>query len=176
MELKVGNTVLHLMQGDITEVVADAIVNAANERLWMGGGVAGAIKRKGGQIIEDEAVKLGPIPIGEAVVTSAGELNARFVIHAAGMGIDLITDGDKIRDATQNSLRRADELELGSIAFPSIGTGVGGFPIHEAADIMLRTTIEHIKGDTSLEKVIFVLYGDDAFKAFENALADLKEG
>ena len=173
MEIKVGNTVIHLLQGDITDVVADAIVNAANERLWMGGGVAGAIKRKGGQIIEDEAVKLGPIPIGEAVVTSAGELNARFVIHAAGMGIDLITDGEKIKNATLNSLRRADELELGSIAFPSIGTGGGGFPMDEAADIMLRTTIEHVNGDTSLEKIIFVLYGDEAFKAFENVMAGL---
>ncbi len=171
MEIKIGNTAISLQQGDITEVEADAIVNAANERLWMGGGVAGAIKRKGGQIIEEEAVKLGPIPIGEAVVTSAGKLSARFVIHAAGMGIDLITDEEKIRNATLNSLKRADELEIGSIAFPSIGTGVGGFPIDEAADIMLRTTIEHVKGDTSLKKVIFVLYGDEAYKIFEKVLA-----
>ncbi|UCE39501.1 MAG: macro domain-containing protein [Thermoplasmata archaeon] len=174
MEIKIGNTTITLQQGDITEIEADAIVNAANNHLWMGGGVAGAIKRKGGKIIEDEAVKLGPIPIGEAVATTAGKLNAKYVIHAAGMGTDLKTDEEKIRNATLNSLKRANELKIKSIAFPSIGTGVGGFPLDTAADIMLRCAIEHVKKDTSLENVIFVLYQKDAYKIFENVLGSLK--
>lgn len=174
MDLKIGNTQIALQQGDITEVEADAIVNAANNRLWMGGGVAGAIKRKGGKIIEDEAVKLGPIPIGEAVATSAGKLNAEYVIHAAGMGTDLKTDEEKIRNATLNSLRRADELRIESIAFPSIGTGVGGFPMDRAAEIMLRTAITHAHGKTSLKKITFVLYGNEAYESFESVLSSLK--
>ena len=92
MEIMIGSAIISILQGDITAVEADAIVNAANNRLWMGGGVAGAIKRKGGKSIEDEAVRLGPIPIGEAVATTAGNLNAKYVIHAAGMGTDLRTD------------------------------------------------------------------------------------
>lgn len=175
MDIKIGRKSINIIRGDITEVKADAIVNAANNHLWMGGGVAGAIKRKGGKIIEEEAVRQGPIPIGEAVVTSAGKLNARYVIHAAGMGTDLKTDENKIRDATLNSLRRAGELKIESIAFPSIGTGVGGFPMDRAADIMLRTTIDHLKEKTSLTRVTFVLYGDNAYKIFENVLSSIKE-
>ncbi|UCG68854.1 MAG: macro domain-containing protein [Thermoplasmata archaeon] len=175
MELEVGNTIIKLQQGDITEVTADAIVNAANNHLWMGGGVAGAIKRKGGKIIEEEATRQGPIPIGEAVATSAGKLNAKYVIHAAGMGTDLRTDEEKIASATLNSLKRAEELKLASIAFPSIGTGVGGFPITHAAEIMLKTSIKHLKGSTSLKKIIFVLYGNKAYNAFEKVLTKLKD-
>ncbi|UCE74219.1 MAG: macro domain-containing protein [Methanomassiliicoccales archaeon] len=175
MDIKIGKTKISLMEGDITEVTADAIVNAANNRLWMGGGVAGAIKRKGGKIIEEEALRLGPIPIGEAVATSAGKLNAKYVIHAAGMGTDLKTDEEKIKNATLNSLKRADELKIKSIAFPSIGTGVGGFPTDKAAEIMLSATIEHIKGVTSLKNVIFVLYGNSAYEAFEKVLAGIKD-
>jgi O-acetyl-ADP-ribose deacetylase (regulator of RNase III) len=175
MDMKIGRKTLNIIQGDITEVRADAIVNAANNHLWMGGGVAGAIKRKGGKIIEEEAVRQGPIPIGEAVATSAGKLNARYVIHAAGMGTDLKTDENKIRDATLNSLRRAGELKIESIAFPSIGTGVGGFPMDRAADIMLSTTINHLKEKTSLRRVTFVLYGDEAFKTFEKVLSVIKD-
>jgi O-acetyl-ADP-ribose deacetylase (regulator of RNase III) len=175
MELEVGNAKISLKQGDITEVESDAIVNAANNHLWMGGGVAGAIKRKGGKIIEEEAVKQGPIPIGEAVTTSAGKLKAKYVIHAAGMGTDLKTDETKIASATLNSLKRADELKLASIAFPSIGTGVGGFSLDHAADIMLKTTIEHLKGITSLKRVTFVLYGNEAYNVFKKVLTALKD-
>lgn len=174
MDVKIGNTTIILHQGDITEVTADAIVNAANNHLWMGGGVAGAIKRKGGKIIEEEAVRQGPVPIGEAVVTSAGKLNARYVIHAAGMGTDLKTDEIKIKNATLNSLKRADELKIESIAFPSIGTGVGGFPLDKAAEIMLRTTMEHVKVKTSLKTIIFVLYGVEAYQNFKEVLSSLK--
>jgi O-acetyl-ADP-ribose deacetylase (regulator of RNase III) len=159
-----------LHKGDLTHVSADAIVNAANNALWMGGGVAGALKRAGGKEIEEEAVKQGPIPVGEAVVTGAGALKARYVIHAAVMATDLVTDADKIRTATQNSLLRAEELGLKSVAFPALGTGVGGFPYSRAAEIMIDAVNEHLAGDSCLEEVLFVLYGDEAFEAFEKRL------
>ncbi len=156
-----------LVKADIAQQDADAIVNAANNHLWMGAGVAGAIKRAGGREIEDEAVAKGPIPIGEAAVTGAGRLKARYVIHAAVMGRDLRTDADKIRQATQNSLRRADELALKSIAFPALGTGVGGFSLEECARIMLDAVREHSASGTGLERVVFVLYDEPAYQAFE---------
>ena len=161
-----------LRQGDIARVHADAIVNAANNALWMGGGVAGAIKRAGGKEIEVEAVRQGPIPVGEAVVTGAGSLDARYVIHAAVMGTDLKTDAEKIRAATRNSLLRAEELGLKTMAFPALGTGVGGFPYDEAAENMLEAVREHLSRPSSLEQVIFVLYGDEAFQAFKKRMPE----
>lgn len=155
------------VQGDVTKVPVEAIVNAANNALRMGGGVAGAIKRAGGKEIEEEAVKKGPIPIGEAAVTGAGKLPAKYVIHAAVMGLDLVTDGGKIRAATRNSLLRAKELGMKSIAFPALGTGVGGFPYHDAARIMVEAVAQHIKGQTSLEEIIFALFGQEAYQAFQ---------
>ena len=156
-----------LTRGDIAHQDADAIVNAANNHLWMGAGVAGAIKRAGGQEIEREAVAKGPIPIGEAAVTSGGRLKARYVIHAAVMGQDLTTDSDKIRQATESSLRRADELALKSIAFPALGTGVGGFSLEQCARIMLDVVRSHSAAGSSLERVVFVLYDEPAYQAFE---------
>jgi len=169
-----GATTLEVSQGDITECAVDAIVNAANNHLWMGAGVAGAIKRKGGQVIEDEAVRLGPIAVGEAVVTGGGALKARHVIHAAAMGQDLVTDADLIREATINSLKRALELGLASIAFPALGTGVGGFPIQKAAQVMIAATCSTLRNTprTSLRRVVFVLFTPDAFAAFKQALAE----
>ena len=159
---------IRFVQGDIAEREADAVVNAANNHLWMGAGVAGAIKRAGGREIETEAVAKGPIPIGEAAVTGAGRLKARYVIHAAVMGQDLRTDADKVRRATQATLRRADELGLKSIAFPALGTGVGGFPLDECARVMLDAVEAHASaGTTSLEQVIFVLYDAPAYQAFQ---------
>src|SRR3712207_6801143 len=133
----VGETQLEAICGDITECAVDAVVNAANNYLWMGAGVAGAIKRKGGQVIEDEAVQQGPIPVGEAVVTNAGALKARYVIHAAAMGQDLSTNAELIRQATRNSFARAAELGVTSLALPALGTGVGGFSVNEAARVMI---------------------------------------
>ncbi|MGQ9628270.1 MAG: macro domain-containing protein [Anaerolineae bacterium] len=159
-----------LYKGDITKLETEAIVNAANNALWMGAGVAGAIKRAGGEEIEREAISKGPIPIGEAVVTGAGSLKAKYVIHAAAMGQDLETDEVKIRKATKNSLLRAEELGLKSIAFPALGTGVGGFPYEEAARIMIGAVREHLAGETSLEEVVFALYGEEAYRAFEQEL------
>jgi O-acetyl-ADP-ribose deacetylase (regulator of RNase III) len=170
MEAVINKTIIRIIKGDISEISAHAIVNAANNQLWMGSGVAGALKRRGGKEIEEEAVKLGPIPVGEAVATKAGRLNAIYVIHAAGMGADLKTDASKIENATRNSLKRAEELGIESIAFPSIGTGVGGFSPKAAADIMLNVAKIHAEGETQLKEVIFVLYGDEAFLTFEEVL------
>jgi O-acetyl-ADP-ribose deacetylase len=169
---QVGATTLEVLQGDITECAVDAIVNAANNHLWMGAGVAGAIKRKGGRSIEDEAVRQGPIAVGEAVVTGGGSLKARYVIHAAAMGQDLMTNADFIRHATVNSLKRATELRLASMALPALGTGVGGFPVHEAARLMIDATYRLLRStpQTSLTRVQFVLFTPDALQAFEEAL------
>jgi O-acetyl-ADP-ribose deacetylase len=175
MRKQVGATTLDVVQGDITECAVDAIVNAANNHLWMGAGVAGAIKRKGGQVIEDEAVRQGPIPVGEAVVTGGGTLQARYVIHAAAMGQDLTTNADLIRQATRNSFRRAAELGVTSLALPALGTGVGGFSVHEAARVMIDATNTALR-DTpqpSLRRVLFVLFTPDARRAFDEALARL---
>ena len=161
---------IEVHQGDITQLEIDALVNAANNRLWMGGGVAGAIKRAGGKEIEDEAIKQGPIPIGEAVVTGAGKLKARYIIHAAVMGQDLNTDAQKIEQATRNSLLRADELGIKSLAFPALGTGVGGFPLGECARIMLSEVRQYQNRKTKLERVVFALYDEPAYRAFEQEL------
>jgi O-acetyl-ADP-ribose deacetylase (regulator of RNase III) len=173
MITQVGATTLEVVQGDITECAVDAIVNAANNHLWMGAGVAGAIKRKGGQAIEDEAVRQGPIPAGEAVVTGGGSLKAGYVIHAAAMGQDLVTNADLIHHATINSLQRATDLGLASVALPALGTGVGGFSVHEAARVMIDATrtMLHTTPQTSLTRVQFVLFTPDALQAFEEALA-----
>ena len=168
----IENKSINIIQGDITEIEADALVNAANNRLWMGSGVAGAIKRKGGQVIEAEAIKMGPIPIGEAVVTTAGTLRAKYVIHAAGMGSDFQTDAEKIRNATLNALKRASEAKLKSIAFPSIGTGVGNFPLRQAAEIMLQAAIEFLKTEqnSSVKSISFVLFSGEAYHTFAEEL------
>ena len=163
---------IELVEGDITRVEADALVNAANNRLLMGGGVAAAIRRAGGKEIEEEAVKKGPIPIGQALATGAGRLRAKYIIHAAVMGLDFHTDAEKIRSATRNSLLRAEELGLKSIAFPALGTGVGGFPLDECARIMLGEIREHLQGKTGLERVIFVLRGREAYLAFQAVARD----
>ena len=163
-------TKVEVYQGDITQVEVDAVVNAANNQLWMGGGVAGALKRVGGEEIEAEAVKKGPIPIGEATVTGAGKLKVRYIIHAAVMGQDLKTDGEKIRQATRNSLLRGDELDIKSIAFPALGTGVGGFPLDECARIMIGEVRQYSAAKTGLERVIFILYNEPAYQAFKREL------
>ncbi len=147
MERRIASLTVRLLEGDICDRTVDAIVNAANSQLWMGGGVAGAIKRRGGRQIEREATAQGPIPIGESVVTTAGQLEARHVIHAAVMGPDLVTNAAYIRQATLSALARARELRLTSIAFPALGTGVGGFPPHDCARIMLDALAHHDMSD-----------------------------
>lgn len=157
---------IRLIQGDITEQEVDAIVNAANNHLWMGAGVAGAIKRKGGNEIEKEAMSKGPIPVGEVVVTRAGKLKAKYVIHATVMGQDLTTNEEHIRNATLNSLKKAEELKIKSIAFPAFGTGVGGFPIDECARIMLDEVKEFSKKTKYLKEVLFVLFDKKSYDAW----------
>jgi len=157
---------IRLIQGDITEQEVDAIVNAANNHLWMGVGVAGAIKRKGGNEIEKEAMSKGPITIGEAVVTKAGKLKAKYVIHAAVMGQDLVTNKEYIRNATLNSLKRAEELKISSIAFPAFGTGVGGFPVNECARIMLDEVKNFSKKAKYLKEIRFVLFDKKSYDAW----------
>lgn len=175
MKVKVGKTTIFVERGDITDWEVDAIVNAANSHLWMGAGVAGAIKKKGGVIIEDEAVRQGPIEVGEAVLTTAGNLPATHVIHAAAMGQDLKTDAQKIAQATRSSLALAEKHKLSSVAFPALGTGVGGFPPTQTAEAMLGAVLEHLKaGTTSLQQVIFVLYQEETFKAFSETLTRLR--
>ncbi|HEU5476990.1 MAG TPA: macro domain-containing protein [Gaiellaceae bacterium] len=166
---------LEVREGDIAAVEADAIANAANDRLWMGAGVAGALKRAGGAEIEHEAVALGPIPLGSAVATTAGRLAARWVIHGAVMGQDLQTDADLVRRTTRSCLEVADELRCGSIALPAFGTGVGGFPLAECARIMVGDARSF--EPRSLELVIFAVFGDDAYEAFSSVLSSpLPEG
>jgi O-acetyl-ADP-ribose deacetylase (regulator of RNase III) len=173
MRVRVGQAEIVLQQSDITELEVDALVNAANNHLWMGAGVAGAIKRKGGEVIEREAVAQGPIPVGEAVVTTAGALKAKHVIHAAGMGQDLRTDEDKVRAATRNSLLRAEENELSSVAFPALGTGVGGLSAHVCAKAMLDETLEFLQESGSLRKVIFALFDGSTYKIFQQRLSEI---
>ena len=163
-------TNIEVYKGDITQLELDALVNAANNQLWMGGGVAGALKRAGGKEIEDEAVEKGPIPIGEAVITGAGKLKAKHIIHAAVMAQDLKTNAEKIRRATRNSLLRADELGIKSIAFPALGTGVGGFPLDECARIMIGEVRQHSARKTGLKRVVFALYDEPAYQAFKQEL------
>jgi O-acetyl-ADP-ribose deacetylase (regulator of RNase III) len=161
---------LTVVEGDITALDVDAVANAANDHLWMGAGVAGAIKRAGGDEIEREAVALGPIQIGDAVSTAAGTLRARYVIHAAVMGQDLQTSGEIIGRATRRALEVAEELGLESIALPAFGTGVGGFPLDECAQIV----VEAARGfpSRSLRRIVFAVFGDEARSAFERALGE----
>jgi O-acetyl-ADP-ribose deacetylase (regulator of RNase III) len=161
---------LKLRVGDLTEAQTDAIVNAANNDLILGGGVAGAIRSKGGPSIQRECDALGPIALGEAAITGAGRLPAKFVIHAASMSLGARTTEANLRAATRNSLRRADEKRLRSIAFPAIGTGIAGFPIDRCARVMLDEVREHLGGPTSLERVEFVLFDTAGLAAFERAL------
>ena len=161
---------IELYRGDITQLELDALVNAANNRLWMGAGVAGAIKRAGGREIEAEAVSKGPIPVGQAVATGAGRLKARYVIHAAVMGQDLVTDAEKIRRATRNSLERADELGIENLAFPALGTGVGGFPLDECARIMIAEVLKYPAGKSGLKKVVFALFDEQSYMVFKREL------
>jgi O-acetyl-ADP-ribose deacetylase (regulator of RNase III) len=163
MHKKLGRIEIKLIQGDITEQEVDAIVNPANNHLWMGVGVAGAIKRKGGIEIEKEAMSKGPIPVGEAVVTGAGSLKAKYVIHAAVMGQDLKTSEEHIRNATLNSLKRAEELKIKSIAFPAFGTGVGGFPVEECARIMLDAVGDFSGEAQFVKQVQFVLFDKKSY-------------
>jgi len=174
MKLRIGQTVIAIERGDITDAQVEAVVNAANSTLAMGAGVAAALKRKGGVIIEEEAMSQGPVEVGEAVMTTAGNLICTHVIHAAVMGSDLKTDPDIIARSTKAILTLADKQRLSSIAMPALGTGVGHVPPADSAEAMLGTLTEHLKaGKSTLKRVVFVLYLDDAYKAFTATLKRL---
>jgi O-acetyl-ADP-ribose deacetylase len=161
---------LSVVEGDITKLEVDAIANAANNALWMGAGVAGAIKRAGGDEIEREAVAKGPIDVGDAVATSAGALEARWVIHGAVMGQHLRTNERLIRQTTRRCLEVADELGARSLALPAFGTGVGGFPLDECARLMVDVARDYVP--QTVEEVVFAVFGDDARQAFDTALSE----
>jgi O-acetyl-ADP-ribose deacetylase (regulator of RNase III) len=158
-----------IQQGDLTEMDTDAIVNAANNDLILGAGVAGAINRKGGAAIQKECAAIGSIPVGYAAITTGGKLKTRFVIHAASMQLGGKTSADSLRNATAHSLKIANERGLKSIAFPAVGTGIAGFPPKDCAEIMLRTAAQHLRGETSLETIYFVLFDEVAEGIFKRA-------
>lgn len=163
-----------IQQGDLTEMETDAIVNAANNDLILGGGVAGAIRRKGGDEIQRECKDIGSIPVGYAAITTGGKLKARFVIHAASMELGGRTSADALRSSTSHCLRIAKDRGLKSIAFPAVGTGIAGFPLEECAKIMLREAVEHLRDETSLETVYFVLFDDAAKDVFRRTWEKLQ--
>jgi O-acetyl-ADP-ribose deacetylase (regulator of RNase III) len=160
---------LEVVEGDIAGLEVDAVANAANDALWMGAGVAGALKRAGGDEIEREAVAKGPIGVGDAVATGAGRLPATWVIHGAVMGQDLRTSAELIGRTTASVLRVADELGARSLALPAFGTGVGGFPLDQCARLMVDTVRGH--QPQSLERILFAVRGDDAKNAFKTAIS-----
>jgi O-acetyl-ADP-ribose deacetylase (regulator of RNase III) len=164
-------TSIEVLDGDITTLEVDAIANAANTQLAHGGGVAGAISRAGGPSIQAESDERAPIGLGEAVATEAGELPSRWVIHAATMHLGGPTSAEIIADATAATLRVADELGARSLALVAFGTGVGGFPLAEAARIEVGAVREHIQAGTGLERIVFCVHGGDARAAFESELA-----
>jgi O-acetyl-ADP-ribose deacetylase (regulator of RNase III) len=177
MEFEYRGRKIDVIQGDITKVRADAIVNAANEGLRGGGGVDGAIHRAGGPAIMAECRKIGRCPTGEAVITTGGNLPATYVIHTVGpvwrgggSGEDKL-----LRSAYDKSLALASRNGLASIAFPSISTGVYGYPIELAVEIALKAVLSHLDGETSLERVIFVLFGASDYSLYENRLRDVLE-
>ena len=173
MKHEVGSSVIELVQGDITEMETDAIVNAANAQLQLGGGVAGAIRRKGGPSIQQKCNSRGPISVGEAAITGAGSLKAKYVIHAIGPMMGEGDEDNKLRNATLNSLKLADENSLKSIAFPAISTGIFGYPIDRCANIMLNTAIEYLPESANLERVVICLYGTESFNVFAEEMKRL---
>ena len=175
MNTTVGAVVIEIVEGDIAQLEVDAIVNAANNELWMGSGVAGAIKRAGGETIEKEAMVQGPIAIGEAVATTGGSLKAQWVIHAAVMGQDLQTDGHVIALATASALAVAERCRVHSIALPAFGTGMGGFPLPACATVMMGEVRRYIETHpkTGLRRVVLCVHNEVAKAAFANAIVGM---
>ena len=157
-QITVNNSKIKLVKGDITELAVDAIVNAANAQLILGGGVAGAIRKKGGPTIQEECYKIGGTYVGGAVITTGGNLKAKYVIHAVGPRMGEGNEDEKLKNATLNSLKLMDEKKLKSIAFPAISTGIFGYPIDRCSKIMISTAKEHLNSNTQIYEVIFCLY------------------
>jgi O-acetyl-ADP-ribose deacetylase (regulator of RNase III) len=155
-----------IRQGDITAMTVDAIVNAANNDLQLGGGVAGAIRRAGGPSIQMECDAHGPVPVGGAAVTGAGNLMAKYVVHAASMALGGQTTAQSLRSSTRESLRLAAEKGVRTIAFPAVGTGIAGFPVEQCAEIMFDECVKHLKGKTPIETIYFVLFDKRTYDVF----------
>lgn len=173
----VGDLVVEVREGDITAVDVEAITNAANSRLFMGAGVAGAIKRAAGPAVEEEAVAKGPIPVGTAVETTAGDLPYRHVLHGAVMSTDLRTDADLIAQTTRACLDLAERLGLRSLALPAFGTGVGGFPLEDCGRLMAQAVRDFAsRNPANLVRIVFVLWGQTAYNAFLSGAQAILEG
>lgn len=173
MKRQFGTSAIEIVEGDITLLDRDAIVNAANEQLVLGGGVAGAIRSRGGPGIQEECDKIGGTFVGGAVITGGGKLKARHVIHAVGPRMGEGDEDGKLKNATLNSLKLAEEQGLKSIAFPAISAGIFGFPIGRCADIMTKTAADHLAKGSKIETVTFCLFGAQAKAEFEKALKTL---
>jgi O-acetyl-ADP-ribose deacetylase (regulator of RNase III) len=173
MKTEIKNSILELLEGDITELDTDAIVNAANAQLVLGAGVAGAIRKKGGPAIQQECNEIGGTFVGGAVITGAGLLTAKHVIHAVGPRMGEGNEDEKLQNATLNALKVAEESKLKSIAFPALSTGIFGFPIDRCAQIMLQAATGHLEGTTSLERIVFCLFGSSSFAVFAQELERL---
>ena len=167
---------IELWNGDICDLEVDAIVNAANLSLWMSTGVSGEIKRAGGDAIEFAAVRQAPVPLGEAIVTPAGRLAARYVIHAVSLDRDRRTSAEVIDRAVRSALARARDLRASSVAFPAMGTGVGGFPLDEAARATVNAVRDELPRSPTIDHVTFAMRGAAAYQAFEAALAESTSG
>ena len=180
MEVKIGKTILKLVKGDITDLEVDSIVNAANGALKLGGGVAGAIRGKGGSQIQKECDRIiaeeGRILTGEAVITTAGNLRASCIIHAVGPMHGEGDEDQKLRTATVNSLKLADKHSLESIAFPAISTGYFGLPKRRCAEVMLPAAVSYLEKGTNLTKIIVCLYDQETFSIFKKTLEQISAG
>ncbi len=170
LSIPLEGTQLELAEGDITDLEVEAIVNAANEQLQLGSGVAGAIREKGGPSIQDECNRIGGTPVGTAVITGGGNLQARHVIHAVGPQMGEGDEDRKLQSAIRASLALADRHGLKSIAMPAISTGVFGFPVNRCARILLTEVYRYLQGGTKLERVVVALWGDDNFEIFKREL------
>jgi O-acetyl-ADP-ribose deacetylase (regulator of RNase III) len=160
-------TRMRMVRGDITTVDAEAIVNSANNDLVLGGGVSGAIRRVAGPEVQEECNRIGTVPLGQAVVTSGGNLKAKWIIHAAVNPLGLWADAKSVRNATRNALKQAEDKKVKSLAFPAIGTGAGALPVERCADILIEEVTKHCGGATALEEVMFVLYDEKPFAIFD---------
>jgi O-acetyl-ADP-ribose deacetylase (regulator of RNase III) len=170
LSFKIGPATVEVAVADLTEMDVEAVVNSANTHLWMGGGLANAIKKAGGQDIENEAIRQGPLAIGQAIVTGAGDLKAQRVIHTVVMGQDLKTDEDKIRQATRAALQMAEEQGVRSMALPAMGTGVGGVSIFACAHAMVDEAINFLIESENIQRLTFVLIDDESREAFHKEL------
>src|SRR5918996_3944798 len=173
MNYVVNQTNILMKRGDITEEETEAIVNAANSQLQHGGGVAGAIVRKGGAVIQQESDRIGYVATGNAAITSGGDLKARYVIHAVGPRMGEGNEDEKLRQATRNSLRLADEGQIKTVTFPAISTGIFGYPIERCAAVMLEAVRKYCKGETAIREIRFCLFDESALKVFEETAASV---